>query len=174
MSGHTRRLAGALEAQRAAIDHFTERAAGVVAGWTTPRAPGAWSPAEITEHLALVFDAVTEEIKGGPGIRARFGPLRRLLFRWIALPRIVAGRGFPGGVRAVREARPVNVTASRDESLDRLLRTAERFEEAVRSAPPATRVTHPFFGRLTLPRAVRFSAAHIRHHAAQLPQEEQV
>jgi hypothetical protein len=167
-----RRLETALQDQEAAVEHFADRAGAIPADdWTVPRAPGAWSPAEITEHLVLAFDVVAGEIEGGAGIRVRLGPVLRLLTRWTVLPRILAGRAFPAGVKAVREARPQGASHSRDESLDRLRRAASRFEAAARAAPERTRITHPFFGRLPLARAVRFSAAHVRHHAAQLPRD---
>jgi hypothetical protein len=166
------RLEAALQEHGAAVEHFADRAGLVAADrWTAPRAPGAWSPAEITEHLVLVFEVVTGEIEGGEGIRVRVGLVIRLLTRWTVLPRILAGRAFPAGVKAVREARPQGAPHRREESLDRLRRAGRCFESAARAAPERARITHPFFGRLPLARAVRFSAAHVRHHAAQLPRD---
>jgi hypothetical protein len=39
-----------------------------------------------------------------------------------------------------------------------------------RTATPGRRLTHPYFGWLTLEEAVRFCEVHVKHHAARLPE----
>ena len=41
---------------RAALEELTSTAEAAAANWTTPRAPKKWSPAQVTEHVARVFD----------------------------------------------------------------------------------------------------------------------
>jgi len=163
------RLERALAEHREAVEHYAARAAAVPPeAWAIPPAADAWSPAQITEHLVMVFDAAATELAGGAGIRPRLTPAWRLFWRWTALPWILSGRPFPRRVKTVREARPDVVDHPREVSIDRLGRAAATLEQAARSAGPEQRVTHPFFGRLSLPRAIQFSVSHVRHHTHQL------
>ncbi|MGH7662686.1 MAG: DinB family protein [Gemmatimonadaceae bacterium] len=155
----------------AAVSEFVSAATALPENaWHAPRAEGKWSPAQITEHLSLAFAAALSELDGGRGVRMRGSRLRRLLLRRLLLPRLLTGATFPAGVRSPSEARPGDVTASRREGLDRMTLLARRFEEQASrsSGRDAMRVTHPYFGALPALQGLRFSAAHIRHHKAQL------
>ncbi|HET6763224.1 MAG TPA: DinB family protein, partial [Longimicrobiaceae bacterium] len=52
------------------------------AAWTQPWSPGKWTPAQITEHLALAYEAGVTEIRGGPAMQLKMTPARRAVFRW--------------------------------------------------------------------------------------------
>lgn len=70
----------ALADNRAAIEEFVAAARGVdAAKWNTPRAEGKWSAAQITEHLALVYEYNRKVVTGtaGKGAPALVRPLLR-------------------------------------------------------------------------------------------------
>ena len=165
--GHAR----ILDEHRAAIARYADlvRALDAVA-WTTPRAPGAWTPAEITRHLVLFFGVTVAELEGGEGARVRTGPVMRRLLRWFLLPHILFHRSFPLRARAPREVRPEEPIAEPSAGADLLLASATRFESAVLGTTETAGaiVTHPFFGPISPWRALRFSSVHVDHHRRQV------
>jgi hypothetical protein len=135
-----------------------------------PTAPGKWSPAELTEHLSLTYDGVLRELAGGPAIRVRFTGLKLLVVRLTVMRRFL-GQGFvPPGVRAPKEVVPLNANPDRNAALVRFQARAAEFERAItpRLGDRMGRVTHPFFGRLTMAQGLRFAEVHIRHHTKQM------
>ena len=162
-------LEKALAAHRAALDDFAARALRVeAAAWARPPAEGKWSPAEITEHLRLSLDAVCRELSGGPAMRPMVPAAVRTLLRWRLLPRILRNGRVPKA-RAPREARPAAPDLDAPRALQRLAEELARFESACRACDRSARISHPYFGRLTLSKANRLLAVHARHHAAQVP-----
>jgi hypothetical protein len=164
-------LAQAVADHRAAI----EDVARIVesqdpAGWTQAREPGKWSPAEIAQHLLLSYEMVQAELNGGTGFRVALPWWKRLPLRWTVLPKIFAGQ-FPRGAPAPRESRPKTGAASPAEAARALREHADRFERALAAAGAAgrVRVTHPYFGRLTVPQMLKLGAVHTAHHGAQFP-----
>ena len=136
-----------------------------------PAAPGKWSAAELTEHLCLTYDGVLKELGGGPGVRVRVTGFKLLVIRWLVMPRFL-GKGFvPPGVRAPREVVPTHPNPDRAAALTRFRNRALEFEQAIapRLADRKGRVTHPFFGQLTMAQGLRFVEVHLRHHTKQLP-----
>jgi hypothetical protein len=137
--------------------------------WGTVREGGKWSPAQITEHLVLYYEAVLVELDGGAGLRMRVGPAMRRLLRWFLLPHILFHRSIPVRAVAPREIRPSDRPAGADALLERLREVTARFEEAaISSDPPGRSLNHPYFGPLPIDRGVRFSAVHLEHHRRQL------
>ncbi len=49
-------LGAVLTANREAIDEMLVVAERAEANWTTPRAPGKWSPQQVVEHVAIVHE----------------------------------------------------------------------------------------------------------------------
>lgn len=161
-----------LPGHRDAVEIFLDRADAVPAArWAEPRAPGKWSPAELTEHLSLTYDGVLQELLGGVGVRVRVKGFRRLMIRWLVMPRFLNHGFVPAGVRAPREVVPAGVSPDKAAGLDRFRGRARDFEQAI--APllhdRQRRVTHPFFGPLTMAQGLRFVEVHLRHHTKQLP-----
>lgn len=137
--------------------------------WARPRAPGAWSPAQIAEHLALSYEALLRELGGGAGLRPRVTGLRQRLLRWVLLPHVLFHRTLPVRVRAPREIRPSEVPPGRPETLARMRELAARVERELDAARASgARVTHPYFGRIPAVPALRFCAVHVEHHHRQL------
>ena len=171
MSRGERRWRAAVEEHQVALAAYLEAAAGVAAdAWMRPWAPGKWTPAEITEHLALAYRASIRELGGGPGMKLKLTPLRRRILNLLLLPHMLFHRTFPRGAVAPREVRPTGELPPRDEALARLRALGEEFEQAAERARAAgvPHVTHPYFGAIELVRGMRFFAVHIEHHHRQV------
>lgn len=170
--------------ERLLLDHqeagreFLERATALPdSAWLTPRAEGKWTPAQETRHLILAYEAFTRDLSGGKPMGLRGTPMKRLIWRLIALPPILWRKRLPAGVRAPREARPEWEVTPRADLLPQFLKRAADFHALFAltwHAEPRRRVTHPYFGGLSLDHAIRMSAVHTRHHAALLPRHQLV
>jgi hypothetical protein len=139
--------------------------------WEVPCAPGKWSPAEIAEHLALAYGPPLAELEGGAGYALCVTGWKQLLVRWRYLPVILERGTFPPGVKAPREARPANHSASPEAAASRLAENASCFERRLAEAQATgpVRLTHAYFGKLTAPQILKLLAVHARHHRKQLP-----
>lgn len=165
------RWEAAADEHQVALASFLESAERVPASaWTRPRAPGKWSPAQITEHVSLAYEAVLGELAGGPPMAARMAPWRQALLRWILLPHMLFHRSFPVRAPAPRETRPGDGPADRRAALERLRALGERLEPELDRARRAGGhgITHPYFGTIPPLKALRFGAVHLEHHRRQL------
>lgn len=165
------RWESAADEHRVAVATFLEAAERVPAGgWATPSAPGKWSPAQIAEHMALVYEALLRELAGEAAMAARLPPLRQKVLRWVLLPHILFHRSFPVRARAPRETRPGDAHPDRSTVLARLREMAERFEHELDRARATgdAHLTHPYFGSVPPVKTLRFCAVHLEHHRRQL------
>lgn len=165
------RWSEALVAHREAMRSYLSAAAAVPEErWLEPLAPGKWSPAEVTEHVRLVYAQLVSELTGGQGVAIRVRWPLRSWIRWIYLGRILRTGEFPAGARSPREARPGEVSADRQAAAQGLETAAESFERelAARRGLPATRLTHHIFGRLSPWTGLLLCTVHTRHHGRQL------
>jgi hypothetical protein len=155
---------------RAAVEQFVATARGLDATkWTAPRAEGAWSPAQIAEHLAIIYEYNRAVIKGTAGKGAP-AILRRLL-RWFVVDRTLKAGRFTRKGRApaiFRPKAPQGPAAA--DVLARLMTAVTGLEGDIRSGHPAGRhtVAHPFFGTLQTTDWMRLQAIHTRHHHDQI------
>ena len=168
------RWEAAADEHRIALATYLEAADRVPpAAWSLPRAPGKWSPAQITEHLSLAYEAGMRELDGGGAMAARLPGWRQTLLRWVVLPHILFHRSFPVRAPSPREIRPGEACApDRRAALARLRELAERFEHELDRARRAGsgQLTHPYFGIVPPLKAMRFFAVHLDHHRAQVEQ----
>ena len=159
-------LPSALQAMRQAVDEFLGTARAVPAErWSEPRAPGKWSPGQVTEHVAVAFEANGSLFRGpAPG-----GPPRLLrpLIRHIGLAWVLRRGEFPRRSRAPRVMQPGPAPAAPPVLLARLRAAADAFEAGA-AAHPGARLEHPYFGLVPLTDFVRLQEIHTRHHRAQL------
>lgn len=94
-------------AHQASLQTFVASARGVPdAAWEVPITADKWSPAQIAEHLRMVYDVLGRQLAGGPGLQVRTSWWLRLVLRFRFLPRILEHGSIPAGARAPREARP--------------------------------------------------------------------
>lgn len=138
--------------------------------WAAAPRPGKWSPAEVTRHLVLTYEALAAEQSSGLVIPITFPPWKAWALRTFALPRLLKGRPFPPGVKAPREVRPKGEIPGSDVLLEEFEGAAGRFQSAYQAARqrPGARATHPYFGRLPLLEMFRFGSIHTEHHRRQL------
>jgi len=161
-----------IELHRDAIRTYLARAGSLSdSAWIAPRAPGKWSPAELTQHLIQTYEALVAEMSGGPGLRVRVKGWRLFTIRLFAMPRFLKHGIVPPGVRAPKETVPAAGDSDRAAALARLQGASRTFEDLARvgESRRGSGVTHPFFGRLSLAQGVRFAEVHLRHHTGQLP-----
>lgn len=160
----------AIADNRAAVSEFAAAARSLDAvTWNTPRAEGAWTPAQIVQHVAIVYEYSRDVVLGTPagGSLPRF--LRPLLRRLVVDSTLKAGRSTRKG-RAPSILKPSADAPAAAEAIARLEAALAGFEAAIRSSHPEARhyVTHPFFGKVPMADYVRFQAIHTRHHRGQL------
>jgi uncharacterized damage-inducible protein DinB len=162
-----------LDVHRDAVHEFFTRAAQVSpARWDVPRAPGKWSPAQEVKHIVLSYEAFTRDLGGGEPMKLVGTRWKRLLWRVLGLTSILWLKRLPKGARAPREARPPEGAIDQETLLAELRARTDEFEIVFREAwetAPARKLTHPYFGGLTLTDALELARVHTRHHAAVLP-----
>jgi uncharacterized damage-inducible protein DinB len=156
-----------------AVEAFTRAAQDLPAdAWTRPLQPGRWSPAEIAEHVSLAYEVLLRELSGGPGMAVRTRFWQRGLLRLTVLPRLLRRGAFPAGARAPRETRPAGPRPDRAAAIAAFQDLARRIETRIDDAfrdRPGTRLTHAYFGALSLEEALMMCARHLDHHRGQLP-----
>jgi hypothetical protein len=103
-------------------------------------------------------------------MRVRVPPVQRWILRHVMLPRLLSSGRFPARARAPSETRPLRTDAGPEEGIATLSGLADHFiaELTGRAASGSVRLTHAYFGPLSVRQAVRLCAVHTRHHARQL------
>jgi len=159
----------ALAANRAAVLDLAAAAERSAATWTTPRAPGKWSPSQVVEHVARGLEEGANVVSGAPSLRmppAFLRPLLRLLF----FNRILKKAAFPKGFKAHKAMNPPSGPATPAQARVRLEGALARFDqECRRRAASGQHVVSTGFGTVSVVDFVRFSAIHTRHHRQQMP-----
>ena len=78
-----------LRAHHEGLDAFLRHANALSAlQWETPRAPGKWTPAQESAHLALAYAAFAAAMRGEPAFKLRLPEARALELQRTALPGI--------------------------------------------------------------------------------------
>ncbi|HEX9729695.1 MAG TPA: DinB family protein [Gemmatimonadales bacterium] len=161
-------ITAALAAHRAAVDEFANTAAKAAGNWTTPRAPGKWSPSQVAEHVARAIEESANEVRGEPSRFPSVPAFVRPVVRGVFFNRVLKKGAFPRAKtnRALDpESGPESPTAART----RLDRAVGTFEEACRAASGRSEtMTTTLFGKVELADYVRFQELHARHHEKQL------
>ena len=155
---------------REAVSGFLAAARAVpTSQWTTPATPGKWSPAEITEHVALGYE-VGRGILHGSFAGLAVPRFLRPLIRGLFLQPILRNGQFKKGTKAPKPFRPTGLHPAREALTARLQAAADSFESYVATAARAgkTTVEHPVFGRLPLTEFMRLQTIHTQHHHRQL------
>lgn len=163
-------LTTAREANQRSVAEFVAAARDIApADWGRETAPGKWSPAQVTEHVTLAYEA-TRGILRGPASGGVPRLLRPLIRQFYVRPILRSGR-FPPNGKAPRQFRPSGSPVPPEALCARLEDAARGFEaELERLASEGKQaVEHPVFGRVELPDALRFLALHTAHHRQQLP-----
>lgn len=155
----------ALAESRAAMEELLV-AAERCAGWTTPRAPGKWSPSQIVEHVARAYEESAHAAKGEPTKFPTFPGFVRPLVRIVFFNRAVRSGKFPKG-KTNKAMDPLAGSATPAEARSRLEAAHAAFDLACRTC--GGRFDHSIFGTVTAADYARFQAMHTLHHAQQIP-----
>ena len=108
-------LETAIADNRMAVEEFIARARGIdAAAWSAPRGEGKWSPAQIVEHLAIVYEYNRKVVTGdaGGGAPRFLQPLARWFMIWLYSASASEGgtscssASSPSGTRSTRNPRP--------------------------------------------------------------------
>ena len=166
----TQRLAQEIADHREALLAFTGTVERLSAeAWNAARPGDKWSPAQIAEHLAIIYEYNRKVLKGEAGRGApRF---LQPLARWYIVDRTLKAGRFTRKGRAPAIFQPVAKTpAPASELLARLTAAVAGLEADIRSGHPAGRhtVAHPFFGTVNTVDWMTLQAIHARHHRSQL------
>ena len=156
-----------LAANRAAVIDLVAAAERSAATWTTPRAPGKWSPSQVVEHVARGVDEAANVVSGAPSIPmppAFLRPLLRLLF----FNRILKKGVFPKGFKAHKLLNPASGPATPVEGRIRLETAHQKWDEVCRRIAADGRPITSGFGLVPVEDLVRFSELHTRHHTKQM------
>jgi len=154
---------------RAAVLDLVAAAERSAATWTTPRAPGKWSPSQVVEHVAGGLEEGANIVSGTPSLPmppAFLRPLLRLLF----FNRILKKGVFPKGFKAHKALNPASGSATPAQARVRLEGALARFDqECRRRAASGQHLVSTGFGTVSVEDFVRFNALHTRHHCKQMP-----
>jgi hypothetical protein len=157
-----------LAANHAAVIDLGAAAERSAATWTTPRAPGKWSPSQVVEHVARGLDEGANIVSGVPSIPmppAFLRPLARLFFN-----RILKKDAFPKGFKSAKALDPTSGPATPAEARVRLEGAFARFDqECRRRAASGQHDVSTGFGTVSVEDLVRFNGIHTRHHCKQMP-----
>ena len=157
-----------LAANRAAVIDLVAAAERSAATWTTPRAPGKWSPSQVVEHIARGLDEAANVVSGAPSI-----PMPPAFLRLVArlfFYRILKKDAFPKGFKAHNAMNPTSGPATPAEARVRLEGAFARFDQECRKrVAGGQHVVDTAFGTVSVEDLVRFNAIHTRHHCKQMP-----
>ena len=156
----------ALAANRDAVEELIRAGEQSGAAWSTPRAPGKWSPSQIIEHVARGLDEGANIAAGRSTL-----PMPSAVVRLIApfmFKRVLRKAAFPKGFKAHKAMNPASGPATPAEGRIRLQLAHQKFDEACRRISADDRPITSAFGSVPAQDFVRFNELHTRHHTEQM------
>jgi len=158
-----------LAGNRAAVDEFATAVDRCATCWTTPRAPGKWSPSQVVEHVARALDESANVVAGLPSKFPNLPGFLQPIVRALLFKRVLKNGTFPRA-RTNRALNPDAGPATPGDGRDRVLTANARFEQECRTRFAAgERVNSTTFGKVSVEDYVRFAELHTRHHRRQIP-----
>jgi hypothetical protein len=138
------------------------------ATWTTPRAPGKWSPSQVVEHVARSLDESAHEVSGAPTKFPHLPFFLKPVAKALLFNRVLKRNAFPRA-RTSSAFNPAAGPATPTEARQRLLQALEGFDQVCRSrAATDQQLGSVVFGTVAVTDYVRFQELHTRHHTKQL------
>src|SRR3954471_10773526 len=157
-----------LAATRSAVDEMIRTASNCSATWSTPRAPGKWSPALVVEHVAISLEASANDIAGRPSRLPKIPALLHPIVRLALFNRVVKTGKFPKA-KTNADMVPSTGPATPAEAATRLNAAWKALAAACADAAPrGDRISSKTFGSVSLSDYVRFQEKHTRHHHKQM------
>jgi hypothetical protein len=136
--------------------------------WSTPRAPGKWSPSQIVEHVARSLEESANVAAGRPSKFPNFPAILRPVLRAVLFRRVLKNEAFPKG-RTNKAMNPESGPATPADGRTRLETAQRKFDDAFRQlVSRGGSVRSTIFGTVAAEDYVRFMEIHTRHHRKQL------
>ncbi len=162
---------GELTKHSSTAAEYAMTAAAVGEGrWLKPLADGKWSPAEITEHLRLVYEGALRELNRGSGMRPRTNWLMQRFLRFAFLRKILRTGQFPKGAKAPSEVKPTVTNTDQTAAIAQFSTLADEFEALLqkRKGDADCSLSHHLFGKLSPLEGLQLVTTHLAHHHRQL------
>jgi hypothetical protein len=158
----------ALAASKEAIGHLSVTGERTGPAWTTPRAPGKWSPSQIVEHVARALEESANVAAGRPSKFPKLPPVLHPVVRGLLFRRVLKKAAFPKA-KTNKAMNPASGPPTPAEGRARLETAHKKFDEACRQlASRGERMRTTTFGAVGVEDYVRFMEIHTRHHAKQM------
>lgn len=158
----------ALDASKDAIEQLILAGERTGTAWTTPRAPGKWSPSQITEHVARSLEESASMAAGQPSKFPRLPVLIHPVVRALLFNRVLRKGSFPRA-KTNKAMNPATGSPTPAEGRIRLETAHKQFDAACRQvASTGNRLGTTVFGAVPVEDYVRFMELHTRHHGKQI------
>jgi len=159
----------ALAGVRSAIAELVGAAERAGVAWTTPRAPGKWSPSQVVEHVARIMEESANVASNKPSKFPTIPFFLRPIARAFVFKRTLRRNTFPT-MKAINAFVPVEGSGSPAEGRVRLQGALTRFDGDCRArAASGQEVASTIFGAVAVADFARFQELHVRHHIQQMP-----
>ena len=158
-----------LAAVHAAVAELVAAAEAVGLAWTTPRAPGKWSPSQVVEHVARIMEESANVAADRPSKFPTIPFFLRPIVRVLVFKRTLWRKAFPK-MKAIAAFVPAAGSATPADGCVRLQGALTRFDQACRArAASGQDVASTIFGAVPVADFARFQELHVRHHILQMP-----
>jgi hypothetical protein len=157
-----------VQGNRAAVNDLLAAARARENSWTTPRAPGKWSPSQLVEHVARSLDESANEVRGLPSKFPKLPFFLKPVARAMLFNRVLRDGAFPRA-KTSKPFNPIEGPASLADAQRRLDQAVGGFIDACRECSASNRqVRSTVFGVVSVDDYAMFQQYHIRHHTGQL------
>jgi DinB superfamily len=158
----------ALDASKDAMEQLIISGERIRTGWTSPRAPGKWSPSQIVEHVARSLEESANMAAGRPSKFPKLPGVVHPIVRSLLFKRVLRKAAFPKA-KTNKAMDPASGPATPGEGRVRLETAHQKFAEACRqTASHGERMKTTIFGAVAVEDYVRFMELHTRHHGKQM------
>jgi hypothetical protein len=164
-------LESAHAANRAAVNELIGAAESAEATWTTPRAPGKWSPSQVVEHVARALEESANVVSGRPSRFPSFPGFLRPVVRTVFFNRVLKTGRFPKA-RTNKAMDPAAGPLTPADGRVRLLAALAQYERECNALPNGDgTIESKIFGLVSIQDYTRFQELHTRHHLKQMRPE---
>jgi len=158
----------ALNASKDAMEQLIIAGERTKSAWTSPRAPGKWSPSQIVEHVARSLEESANMAAGRPSKFPKLPGVVHPIVRGLLFKRELRKAAFPKA-KTNKAMDPASGPATPGEGRVRLETAHQKFAEACRqTASHGERMRTTIFGAVPVEDYVRFMELHTRHHGKQM------
>ena len=162
-------IASVVSDSRSALDELLATADKADANWTTPRAPGKWSPQQVTEHVARTFDEAANLVAGRPAKFPTMPFFLRPIFRGVFFKKALRTGVFPSA-KTFKAFDPESGPDSPAAARERIEAAHQGYQnECAACATGDGIVKSSVFGSVSVADYMRFTTMHTSHHQKQIP-----